>query len=44
MYKICKSCKHCEICRVWQELVNNKVNIAADDEYCVEYTLAEDNN
>ena len=44
MNKICQNCKYAEICKAWSELVNNKVSIATDDEYCVEYKAAEDNN
>lgn len=34
MYLICQKCKHLKICREWLSLVNNKVNIATDNEYC----------
>lgn len=39
MYSICQKCKHLKICREWLLLVNNKVNIATDNEYC---TMFED--
>lgn len=39
MYLVCRKCKHLKICREWLSLVNNKVNIATDNEYC---TMFED--
>lgn len=39
VYLVCRKCKHLKICREWLSLVNNKVNIATDNEYC---TMFED--